>query len=303
MPWGYVQPPYDRLLLRVGDISDLQQQERYDPQSSAFFEKIPTDDSPFFFATQLVPYQIVLLIETVLGLAVVIALLLIYYSKVNKIRLTSSSRFNIIFAICIGLGFIFLEITFIQKFLLLLGTPIMALTVILFSILLSTGIGAYLSGKLFRKNPYRAIMISIPPLSGIVLVYYVFLQGIIEYGIILQLSERIVLTFVLLSPVGFLMGFQFPSITRMASSLKRLSDESNSSEWNGDSGGEDITLLWGANVIASVVGTVLAAAASMIIGFNCNLLIGVGMYLGALGCAVAAQKVTQNVGRKALKIG
>ena len=56
----------------------------------------------------------------------------------------------------------------------------MALTVILFSILLSTGIGAYLSGKLFHKNPYKAIMISIPPLAGIVLAYYVFLQGIIE---------------------------------------------------------------------------------------------------------------------------
>jgi hypothetical protein len=283
----------------VGDNSDLQQHESYDPQSSTSFEKLPTDDSPFFFATQLVPYQMVLLIETVLGVAVVITLLLVYYSKVNKIRLTSSSRFHIIFAIFIGLGFICLEITFIQKFLLLLGTPIMALTVILFSILLSTGIGAYLSGKLFRKNPYRAIMISIPPLSAIVLVYYVFLQGIIEYGIILQLSERIALTFALLSPAGFLMGFQFPSITRMASSSRRLSEESNPSEGNGDSG-EDITLLWGANVIASVVGTVLTATASMIIGFNGNLLIGVGMYLGALGCAVAAQKVTQKVCRRAL---
>jgi hypothetical protein len=297
MPGGYVQPPYDRLLLSVGDNSNLLQ--HYDPQSSTSFEKLPTDDSPFFFATQLVPYQMVLLIETVLGVAVVITLLLVYYSKVNKLRLTSSSRFHIIFAIFIGLGFIFLEITFIQKFLLLLGTPIMALTVILFSILLSTAIGAYLSGKLFRKNPYRAIMISIPPLSAIVLVYYVFLQGIIEYGIILQLSERIALTFALLSPAGFLMGFQFPSITRMASSSRRLSEESNPSERNGDSGGEDITLLWGANVIASVVGTVLTATASMIIGFNGNLLIGVGMYLGALGCAIAAQKVTQKVGRRA----
>jgi spermine/spermidine synthase len=300
MPGGYVQPPYDRLLLSVGDDSDLQQHESYDPQSSAFFEKLPTDDSPFFFATQLVPNQIVLLIETVLGVSVVITLLLVYYSKVNKIRLTSSSRFHIIFAIFIGLGFIFLEITFIQKFLLLLGTPIMALTVILFSILLSTGIGAYLSGKLFRKNPYRAIMISIPPLSGIVLVYYVFLQGIIEYGIILQLSERIALTFALLSPAGFLMGFQFPSITRMASSSSRLNEESNSNEGNGGSGGEDITLLWGANVIASVVGTVLTATSSMIIGFNGNLLIGVGMYLGALGSAVAAQKITQKVNRRTL---
>jgi hypothetical protein len=176
----------------------------------------------------------------------------------------------------------------------------MALTVILFSILLSTGIGAYLSGKLFRKNPYRAIMISIPPLSGIVLIYYVFLQGIIEYGIILQLSERIALTFALLSPAGFLMGFQFPSITRMASSSRRLNEEANSSEENGGSGGEDITLLWGANVIASVIGTVLTATASMIIGLNGNLLIGVGMYLGALGSAVAAQKITQKVGRRAL---
>lgn len=300
MPGGYVQPPYDRLLLSVGHNNDLQQHESYDPQSSDFFEKVPTDDSPFFFATQLVPNQMVLLIETVLGVSVVITLLLVYYSKVNKIRLTSSSRFHVMFAIFIGLGFIFLEITFIQKFLLLLGTPIMALTVILFSILLSTGIGAYFSGKIFRKNPYRAITISIPPLSCIVLVYYVFLQGIIEYGIILQLSERIALTFALLSPAGFLMGFQFPSITRMASSSSRLNEESNSSEGNGGSGGEDITLLWGANVIASVVGTVLTATASMIIGFNGNLLIGVGMYLGALVSAVGAQKITQKVGRRAL---
>jgi hypothetical protein len=86
----------------------------------------------------------------------------------------------------------------------------------------------------------------------------------------------------------------------MASSSRRLNEEANSSEENGGSGGEDITLLWGANVIASVIGTVLTATASMIIGFNGNLLIGVGMYLGALGCAVAAQKVTQKVSRRAL---
>ncbi len=284
--------------------SNLQQQHKlsYDPRGSGFFEKPPTDDSPFFFATQLVPNQMVLLIETVLGVSVVLALLLVYYSKVNKIRLSSSSRFHIVFAIFIGLGFIVLEITFIQRFLLLLGTPIMALTVILFSILLSTGIGAYLSGKLFHKNPYRAILISIPPLAGIVMVYYVFLQDIIEFGIVLPLPERIALTFALLSPTGFLMGFQFPSITRMASSASgRLDQESHGSEGSGGgSGGEDITLLWGANVIASVVGTVLTATSSMIIGFNGNLLIGVGLYLGALGSAVAAQKITQKISRRAI---
>jgi len=323
MPGGYVQPPYDRLLFSGGNNTDnnnnnnnqqqqLQQllQVSYDPQKLGFELKPPTDDSPFFFATQLVPSQMVLLIETVLGVSAVLGLLLVYYSKVNKIKLTSSSRFHIVFAMFIGLGFIFLEITFIQRFLLLLGTPIMALAVILFSILLSTGIGAYLSGKLFHKNPYKAIIISIPPLVGIVLAYYVFLQGIIESAIVWQLPERIALAFGLLSPTGFLMGFQFPSITRMASSSSassRLNQELNSnvcgdSSTSSSSGssGEDITLLWGVNVIASVVGTVLTATSSMIIGFNGNLLIGVGLYLGALVSAVAAKKISQKVGRKAI---
>ncbi len=314
MPGGYVQPPYDRLLLSGGKNSNnnnnnnnqkqqLQQilQASYDPQRLGFELRPPTDDSPFFFATQLVPSQMVLLIETVLGVSAVLGLLLVYYAKANKIRLTSSSRFHIVFAM--------LEITFIQKFLLLLGTPIMALTVILFSILLSTGIGAYLSGKLFHKNPYKAIMISIPPLAGIVLLYYFFLQGIIESAILWQLQERIALAFALLSPTGFLMGFQFPSITRMASSSSassRLKQELNGNEVRGDSstssssGGEDITLLWGVNVIASVVGTVLTATSSMVIGFNGNFLIGVGLYLGALGAAVAAKIMTQKIGRKAI---
>jgi CDP-diglyceride synthetase len=188
--------------------------------------KPPTDDSPFYFAKEQIPSQLVLLIETVLGVCVVLALLLVYYSKVNKIKLTASSKFHIVFVILIGLGFIFLEITFIQIFLLLLGTPIMALTVILFSILLSSGIGAYLSGRLFNKNPYKAVVLSIPLLGIILLSYYAFLQDIISSSIVLPLYERIALTFALLSPAGLLMGFQFPSITRMASISSTSSSDS-----------------------------------------------------------------------------
>jgi hypothetical protein len=46
------------------------------------------------------------------------------------------------------------------------------------------------------------------------------------------------------------------------------------------------TLLWGINIVASVIGTVLAAILAMIIGFNGNLLIGLSMYLGAGMCAL-----------------
>jgi hypothetical protein len=197
-----------------------------------------------------------------------------------------------IFVIFIGFGFMFLEITFIQKFLLLLGTPIMALTVILFSILLSSGIGAYLSGRLFRKNPYKAVVISIPLLIGIVLAYYGLLQEIIDSGIILQLPQRIALTFALISPAGLLMGFQFPSIIRMASSMYSVKEDDD--DHTDDEDG-NITLLWGVNVITSVIATVLAAISSMVIGFNGNLLIGAGLYLGALVSAIAAVGLRQKL--------
>jgi hypothetical protein len=335
IPGLYIQPPYDKLLLSSSSSqgmnsnqvqgqqssSSLLSYAAYLQQSSPFRMKPPTDDSPFYFAKEPIPAQLVLLLETVIGVSAVLAFLLIYYSKVNKIRLTASSRLHVVFVMLIGLGFIFLEITFIQKFLLLLGTPIMALTVILFSILLSSGIGAYMSGKIFSKNPYRAVIISIPILAAILLAHYTFLQNIISFSIVLPIYERIGLTFALLSPAGFLMGFQFPSITRMASESRSShspfsstsSSSSSSSSYtsspstsmqhslkkqhrrpsNNSNNQEDITLLWGVNVIASVIGTVLATMSSMVIGFNGNLLIGIGLYLGALASAIAALKISR----------
>jgi predicted membrane-bound spermidine synthase len=286
MPGGYIQPPYDTLLL---DKNYYHNQQLQESDLRAILKlKPPTDDSPFYFAKEQVPNQMILLLETVLGVSAVLALLLIYYSRRNRaltITSSTSSWFHMIFVIFIGLGFMFLEITFIQKFLLLLGTPIMALTIILFSILLSSGIGAYLSGRLFHKNPYKAVVVSIPLLVGIVLAYYGLLQGIIDSAIILQLPQRILLTFALLSPAGLLMGFQFPSITRMASMHSNQGEHSN----------ENITLLWGINVIASVIATVLTAISSMVIGFNGNLLLGAGLYLGALASAIAAAKLRQKL--------
>nr|MDP9289620.1 hypothetical protein [Thermoproteota archaeon] len=281
------------LLSRIhsGNYQPLQvSYSRDSGKTSLSMLKPPTDDSPFYFAREQIPKQMIVLLETVLAVSAVLAALLIYYTKLNRIRLTSSSRFHILFVIFIGLGFIFLEITFIQKFLLLLGTPIMALTVILFSVLLSSGIGAYLSGRLFRTNPSKAIVISIPLLAGIVLAYYNFLPQIIDSAIVLSLLDRIALTFALLSPAGLLMGFQFPSITRMTS-YSTLSSIPPKEEEYSRGGNQDITLLWGVNIIASVIGTVLTAVSSMVIGFSGNLMIGFGLYLGALAAALASIKL------------
>lgn len=294
IPGQYVQPPYDRLLSTKNSEEDNSTQDNplrnIHPfgtpnwQEASLGLKLPTDDSPFYFAKEQVPKQMIILLETVLILSSVLAVLLIYYSRINRVQSNGCMRFHILFVIFIGLGFIFLEITFIQKFLLILGTPILALTVILFSILLSTGVGSYLSGRIFDKKPYRAIVVSIPVLIGLILVNYNFLQELITSNISLQLPQRIALTLALLSPIGIVMGFQFPSIIRVAYSFLGTTDEKNQRYTRDDN--NIVTLLWGVNVIASVVGTVLAAISSMTIGFSGNLLIAAGLYLAALCSAI-----------------
>lgn len=298
IPGKYVEPPYDKLFASniISGTSNGTQDgpSNIHPFGSPNWEqaglglKIPTDDSPFYFAKELVPKQMVLLLETVLVVSSVMAALLIYYSRLNKIQSNQNIGLPILFAIFIGLGFIFVEITFIQKFLLLLGTPIFALTVILFSILLSTGIGSYLSGRLFNKKPFNAIVVSIPILFGLILINYVFLQEIITSNLGLDFPKRVLMTFALLSPIGIVMGFQFPSITRIAYSYLDKKIENKRSFDSSES--KVVTLLWGVNIIASVIGTVLAAISSMTIGFNGNLLIAAVLYLGALCSAAIINK-------------
>lgn len=288
---SFAAPPYDLL------FSSRQEGGGYDSyiarlssSSATVNPKIPTDDSPFYFAREPVPRQMVLLLETVLAISAGLSALLVYHARKTRSAAFDGSRRArragfVMFAVFIGLGFMILEITFIQKFLLLLGTPIMALTVILFSILLSAGTGAYLSGRVFRKSPYGAVFVSVPLLAGLIIGYLFALQGIISSNITAELQYRSALTFALLFPVGLLMGFQFPSLIRMATMAAAAG------RGGGKGGGHEshsTTLLWGINIIASILGTVLAATLAMVIGFNGNLLVGMAMYGGACASALMA---------------
>jgi hypothetical protein len=281
---NYVSAPFNKLF-----NSDSTVYSEYFSTTVASNPTIPTDDSPFYFAREQIPRQMIILLITVVAISGLLSVLLIYHARKTRVKFYSRSYFHVLFAIFIGIGFMILEVTFIQKFLLLLGTPIMALTVILFTILLSSGIGSYISGKVFSTRPHRAVLSSIPILAGIIVIYFLYLQQIIESSISMELPYRIALTFGLLFPAGFLMGFQFPSLIKMAS-LIALQNKNKVMVFQYDnyldSKNNNTTLLWGINIVASVIGTVLAAISAMVIGFNGNLLIGLCMYLGAGACAL-----------------
>src|SRR5215217_808741 len=287
---NYVAEPFNKLFNNDSAVYS----EYFSTTAAASNPTIPTDDSPFYFAREQIPKQMVILLVTVVAISALLSALLVYHARKTRAKFDSRSSLYLLFAIFIGVGFMVLEVTFIQKFLLLLGTPIMALTVILFSILLSSGIGSYISGKVFSTTPHRAVLTSIPILAGIIIIYFIYLQQVIASTISMDLPYRIALTFGLLFPAGFLMGFQFPSLIKMASlvAIQKNRNKDNKVitvfQYDNyrDSKNNNTTLLWGVNIVASVIGTVLAAISAMIIGFNGNLLIGLGMYLGAGGCAL-----------------
>src|ERR671918_696516 len=283
---NYVAEPFNKLF-----NNDSAVYNEYFSTTMASNPTIPTDDSPFYFAREQIPKQMIILLVTVVAISGLLSALLIYHARKRRVKFDSRSSFHVLFAIFIGVGFMILEVTFIQKFLLLLGTPIMALTVILFTILLSSGIGSYISGRIFGTRPHRAVLTSIPILAGIIVIYFIYLQDVIESTISMELYYRIAFTFGLLFPAGFLMGFQFPSLIKMASWIRLQNNNNNNKvelqyDSYPDSKNNNTTLLWGINIVASVIGTVLAAILAMIIGFNGNLLIGLCMYLGAGMCAL-----------------
>lgn len=299
---NYIAAPFDILFNNDDTVHN-----EYFSSSVVSNPIVSTDDSPFYFAREQIPRQMVILLLTVVAISALLSVLLVYHARKTRVKFNSQSSFHILFAIFIGVGFMILEVTFIQKFLLLLGTPIMALTVILFSILLSSGIGSYISGKIFRARPHSAILTSIPILAGFIIFYFLYLPQIIETNMTMQLPYRIAITVGLLFPAGFLMGFQFPSLIKMASFIS-VQNKSEVGTLQHDiyrnNKNNNTTLLWGINIIASVLGTVLAAISAMVVGFNGNLLIGLCMYLGAGTCALLSfYSIMNNKTAAALSIG
>src|SRR5207237_10236926 len=63
----------------------------------------------------------------------------------------------ITFFLAIGLGYIFIEISFVQKFVLFLGYPTYSLTVVLFSLLTYSAVGSALAARMQRPPEQRLL--------------------------------------------------------------------------------------------------------------------------------------------------
>ena len=183
-----------------------------------------TDNAPFFFFT-LKPGQIfgeeglqrhgidwkvnlgvlVLILVLVISLAAVLAFLILPLALQGG----RHSPLPLFYFVAVGLGYILVEIAFIQRFVLFLGHPTYALTVVIFLLMLSSGAGSLFSRRWLSRTDlaWMPIMLVITAL----LVDVFFLPNWLEAWVGLGLYSRIAVSGLLLAPLGFVMGMPFPT--------------------------------------------------------------------------------------------
>jgi hypothetical protein len=228
------------------------------------------DDSPFFYKVDKgVPddYEKLLIAILVVAMLSVIIPFMRIKSKSKKNRKAKEKEkilFPLFVFIDIGIGFMILEISLFQKFILYLGSPTIALSILLGSLLVGMGVGSFFGGKIYSYDMIKRLknMSAFIVLSGIFLfiIYPIILTELLIYGLLL----RVIVCFILLLPFGFLLGIPFPTGIQI---LK----QNNLVKY--------IPWMYGVNGIMSVLGSVIAVILSMSWGFTLSFFAGLSMYL------------------------
>ena len=158
----------------------------------------------------------------------------------------------------IGLGFMFAEIGLIQRISVFLGHPVYALSIGLFSIILSTGLGSLLSERLTPSRTGHFVF-WLGLLAGYLLLLPLWLPDLLQSSLATAtLPWRALVSVAVIFPAGLLMGFGFPTGMRLISRL-----DARLTPW-----------LWGVNGASGVLAAGIAVACS--IGFSIDVTIRVG---------------------------
>jgi spermidine synthase/MFS family permease len=225
------------------------------------------DDKPYFYKKYAgIPDEYLWLLAGIVGINFLVVWLPLRFIRRNTAD-NSLPRvtFPLAIFICIGIGFMILEVSLFQKLVLYLGSPTISLSILLSSLLVGMGAGSYFGRNVFgadvRKRLYVVSMAIV--VVGIVLfaVSPAFLTKILEF----ELPLRAAISFLVILPLAFLLGIPFPSSVQ----LLTLGDNDRYIPW-----------MYGVNGSMSVLGSVLAAILCMLFGFTPTYFLGLFFYLG-----------------------
>ncbi len=216
---------------------------------------------PFLEGGYIIP---AVFIQALIASIILIVLPVFFFMRTRDSRLAIHGLRFLSYFFLIGFGFMFAEISMIQIFILFLGHPVYSISTVLFTILISSGIGSRISGK---KNVSRHFKFCLSALCCIIVMYALFLpllfNAILPAGII----WRQIVSFLILFPLGFLMGMPFPA------GIKFLASRS---------GDRLIPWVWCVNGCSSVVSSVLVILTALSFGFKTALIMSAAAY----GCGL-----------------
>ena len=185
-----------------------------------------------------------------------------------------------LFFASIGLGFMFIEISMIQRFSLLLGYPTLSLSVSLFTLLLATAVGARYSGRI-GALPVVGLPAAVATLFGITLLYLAASDSVTDVALAWSEPLRIALVIAMLFPVGVALGVFLPAGIDQATGLTRHADPADRDRF--------VAWCWAVNGFFSVIGSSLTTVASMTFGFDRTVVFGLILYLIALAALLAGR--------------
>ena len=258
-------------------------------QSYKFNLEPTTDDRPFHFhfmkwsslaelielrhrggGAMLETGYLTLMVTLVLALLLSILLILlplIFMRRDTSQTVKGSSIIKVLgYFFALGLGFLLMEIAFLQKFILLLHHPIYAASVVLGSFLVAAGAGSGYAQR-FAGEPRsrKVVTIAVLSITSLGLTYLALLGPLMQLAGSWPLVARILLSIVLIAPLGFCMGMPFPlGLSALATGPPSL-----------------IPWAWGINGCASVISAVLATLLAIHFGFNAVILLALAAYFAA----------------------
>ena len=166
----------------------------------------------------------------------------------------------LVYFFALGLAFLWLELPLMQRFILLLDHPTYSFGVVLFAVLVFSGVGSLLSPRLGRYRRWAILVLAV-----LALAYALGASLLVQVVLGLPLAVRITLAVASVAPLALLMGVPFPSgIAALQRSRPAL-----------------VPWAWGANGYASVVGSVAGALVALTWGFTLVMLAAGAMYLVA----------------------
>ncbi len=203
-----------------------------------------------FFGFPLSKLIIVIILIVILGLIIPINLLPYFFSK-EKLRF-----YPWLYFFMIGMGFMMIEVILIQQYALLIGTTLFSLTTILISLLIFSGIGSRFSSQFKDATPFLIII-------GWVMINMMFFPQLVSIFGGMPLVVRMLVTVLLLAPLGFFMGMPFPKAGMRVGNL----------------------IDWGfaVNGAASTFGATLVLLVAFSWGYSMALAVAAFCYLLALG--------------------